>query len=44
MPKTINNVKKAFPNAKTVIPGYGKTGGQELLNFTIFLFKWFLIA
>ena len=37
--ETIQNVKKAFPNAKVVIPGHGKTGGQELLDYTINLFK-----
>lgn len=38
-PKTIKKLKKAIPNAKTVIPGHGKTGCQGLLYFTISLFK-----
>lgn len=38
-PSTVENVKKAYPNARIIIPGHGKTGGQELLDYTIKLFK-----
>lgn len=36
---TIRNVKKAFPTAQFIVPGHGKPGGQELLDFTIKLFE-----
>ena len=36
---TVANIKTTFPNIKTVIPGHGKVGGVELLNYTIQLFK-----
>jgi metallo-beta-lactamase class B len=36
---TVAKVKKAFPNAKTVVPGHGKVGDQKLLDYTISLFK-----
>ena len=36
---TVEKVKKAYPNLKVVIPGHGKTGGVELLDFTKNLFK-----
>ena len=41
--KTIEKVKKAFGDAKIVIPGHGKYGGPELLDYTIKLYtpgKW----
>jgi metallo-beta-lactamase class B len=37
-PATIAKVKKTFPEAKTIIPGHGFHGGQELLDYTIELF------
>jgi metallo-beta-lactamase class B len=35
---TIRNIKKAFPTAQFIVPGHGKPGGQELLDYTIGLF------
>jgi metallo-beta-lactamase class B len=37
-PATVTKVKKAYPNAKIVIPGHGETGGTELFDYTIKLF------
>ena len=37
--KTIEKIKSEFPEIKNVIPGHGKSGGTELLNYTINLFK-----
>lgn len=37
--ETVEKVKKTYPNAKVIIPGHGKTGGQDLLDYTIQLFK-----
>ena len=36
--KTILKVKKAYPTVKYVIPGHGKHGGVELLDYTINMF------
>jgi metallo-beta-lactamase class B len=36
---TVRKVKQAFPSVKLVIPGHGQIGGQELLDYTIELFK-----
>ncbi|MCB0703925.1 MAG: subclass B1 metallo-beta-lactamase [Saprospiraceae bacterium] len=36
--KTVEKLKNRFPSAKQVIPGHGKAGGTELLDFTISLF------
>lgn len=36
---TILNLKKGFPNTKIVIPGHGKSGGTDLLDYTELLFK-----
>lgn len=36
---TIEKVKEAYPNVKIIIPGHGETGGKELLDYTIKLFK-----
>ncbi|WP_097044796.1 subclass B1 metallo-beta-lactamase [Flagellimonas pacifica] len=36
---TVAKVKSQYPEATVVIPGHGKTGGRELLDFTIELFK-----
>ncbi|MBB4806203.1 metallo-beta-lactamase class B [Chryseobacterium defluvii] len=38
-PATVEKVKKAYPEAKIIIPGHGKTGGTELLDYTIKLFR-----
>ncbi len=37
--KTIEKVKKEFGSAKIVIPGHGKFGGPELIDYTIKLYK-----
>ena len=37
--KTVANIKKEYPNLKTVVPGHGPAGGLELLDFTVELFK-----
>lgn len=37
--QTVLNVKGKYPDTKVVIPGHGKTGGIELLDYTIELFK-----
>lgn len=36
---TVENLKKHFPNVKTIIPGHGNFGDQRLLDYTIKLFK-----
>ncbi|PCE64718.1 subclass B1 metallo-beta-lactamase [Sediminicola luteus] len=38
-PKTLTLVKQAYPDIEVVVPGHGKSGGVELLDFTIQLFK-----
>jgi len=38
-PKSVENVKRQYPDLKWVVPGHGKTGGVELLNYTIELFS-----
>lgn len=37
--KTIQKVKLAFPKMQYVIPGHGKHGGVELLDYTIEMFE-----
>lgn len=37
--RTVENVKKEFPDVKTVVPGHGKPGNKKLLDYTIRLFK-----
>lgn len=37
--KTVSRIKGEYPNLEAVIPGHGKIGGAELLDFTIQLFK-----
>lgn len=37
--KTIEKVKKDYGTAKIVIPGHGKYGGPELIDYTIKLYK-----
>ena len=37
-PNTIRKVKKQFPNIEYAVPGHGKEGGMELLDYTINLF------
>ncbi|MGW9685340.1 subclass B1 metallo-beta-lactamase [Flagellimonas sp. 2504JD1-5] len=36
---TVEKIKQEFPGLKIVIPGHGKSGGVELLDYTIQLFK-----
>lgn len=38
-PETIRNLQNRFPDIQLVIPGHGKIGGSELLDYTIQLFK-----
>ena len=37
-PRTVGKIKAAFPDAKIIIPGHGRHGGQELLDYTIQMF------
>ena len=37
--RTVARVKAEYPKLKTVVPGHGKPGGTELLDYTITLFK-----
>ncbi|MCL1937043.1 MAG: subclass B1 metallo-beta-lactamase [Candidatus Azobacteroides sp.] len=37
--ETVRKVKKKYPKVKKVIPGHGKIGGTELLDYTINLFE-----
>ena len=36
---TVENVKKAYPDVRIVIPGHGEFGNKELLDYTINLFS-----
>ncbi|MGI9553248.1 MAG: subclass B1 metallo-beta-lactamase [Aurantibacter sp.] len=36
---TVRNIKTHYPNLKIIVPGHGKYGGAELLDYTIELFK-----
>lgn len=36
---TAQKIKDAYPNLKTVVPGHGKHGSMELLDYTMKLFK-----
>lgn len=36
---TIRKIKQEYPNLKTIVPGHGKHGNTELLDYTIQLFK-----
>ena len=36
---TVRKIKQKYPGAKIVVPGHGKTGGTELLDYTISLFE-----
>ena len=38
-PITIEKLKKAYSSVQTVVPGHGKYGGPELLDYTIELFS-----
>lgn len=38
-PETVQKVKLKYPDAEIVIPGHGKWGGTELLDYTIELFE-----
>ncbi len=36
---TVRKLKARYPDAELVIPGHGKAGGQDLLNYTIGMFE-----
>lgn len=36
---TVEKVKKTYPKAKVIVPGHGEHGNQQLLDYTINLFK-----
>lgn len=36
---TVAKLKEKYPDVRTVIPGHGKAGGSELLDYTIQLFR-----
>lgn len=36
---TVEKIKQEYPNVKIVVPGHGKIGGSDLLDYTIKLFK-----
>lgn len=36
---TVERIKKEYPNIKTIVPGHGKYGNINLLDYTIDLFK-----
>ena len=38
-PGTVRKLKQKYPQTKIVIPGHGKSGGTELFDYTIRLFK-----
>ena len=38
-PGTVSKLKQKYPQAKIVVPGHGKSGGTELLDYTIRLFQ-----
>ncbi|PKV76226.1 subclass B1 metallo-beta-lactamase [Pontibacter ramchanderi] len=38
-PLTVTQLKAKFPGVKHVIPGHGKVGGPELLDYTVRLFE-----
>ena len=37
--QTVEKIKKEWPELEVVVPGHGKSGGMELLDYTIELFK-----
>ena len=38
-PETVDKIKEKYPTLKTVVPGHGKPGGLEMLDYTLQLFK-----
>ncbi len=38
-PDTVRKIKQAYPEVKYVVPGHGKVGGLELLDYTIGRFE-----
>ncbi|MBK8505293.1 MAG: subclass B1 metallo-beta-lactamase [Saprospiraceae bacterium] len=36
---TVRKIKEAYPQVKWIVPGHGKSGGVELLDYTIKLFE-----
>ena len=37
--RTVEKIKKQYPNVKIVVPGHGEFGNKKLLDYTIKLFK-----
>jgi metallo-beta-lactamase class B len=37
--ETVSRLKQQYADARIVIPGHGKSGGTELFDYTINLFK-----
>lgn len=37
--ETVKNIKREYSSAKIVVPGHGKSGGQELIDYTISLYN-----
>ncbi len=37
--ETVTKLKQKYPDIQTVIPGHGKSGGMELVDYTIELFR-----
>jgi metallo-beta-lactamase class B len=38
-PATVTKIKEKYPDVKVVIPGHGKIGGADLLDYTVKLFS-----
>ncbi|RDC62750.1 subclass B1 metallo-beta-lactamase [Adhaeribacter pallidiroseus] len=38
-PATVNQLKAKYPDVKLIVPGHGKSGGTELLDYTVKLFS-----
>ncbi|QNF35388.1 subclass B1 metallo-beta-lactamase [Adhaeribacter swui] len=38
-PTTVNQLKTKYPDVKLIVPGHGKNGGPELLDYTVKLFS-----
>jgi metallo-beta-lactamase class B len=38
-PRTISRIQSAYPGLQTVVPGHGKPGGTDLLDYTFQLFS-----
>lgn len=38
-PKTVEKIKREYPHVDLIVPGHGKFGNQDLLDYTIQLFR-----